>query len=230
MPRRLLPRSRSSLIGVAMVARTKEELLLLTQANQDQIKAFGVSKLSIFGSFARGRQGEESDVDVLVEFRPGRKTFDAFIHLALFLEDLFRRPVELVTPDSLSPYIGPHILSETEYLNFSAGVPTPYHQRGTVSDVTDSGLDKKDEFLHDETLKRAFVRSLEVIGEAAKQVPDGLKQKYSHVEWRAMAGMRDRLIHGYFGVDYNVVWDAVTNKVPVLHQEISEILQSEGTG
>jgi uncharacterized protein with HEPN domain len=91
------------------------------------------------------------------------------------------------------------------------------------------GLDK-DEFLHDETLKRAFVRSLEVIGEAAKQIPDGLKQKYSHVEWRAMAGMRDRLIHGYFGVDYDVVWDAVTNNVPALHQEISEILQSEGTG
>lgn len=137
--RQLRPRSRSSPIGVAMVARTKEELLLLIQANQDQIKAFGVSKLGIFGSFARGQQREESDVDVLVEFGPGRKTFDAFIHLALFLEDLFRRPVELVTPESLSPYIGPHILSETEYVNFSAGVPTPHHQRGTVSDATDSG-------------------------------------------------------------------------------------------
>ena len=89
------------------------------------------------------------------------------------------------------------------------------------------GLDQ-DEFLHDETLKRAFVRSLEVIGEATKQVPDDLKQKYSHIEWRAMAGMRDRLIHGYFGVDYDVVWDAVTSKVPTLHDEIQEILKSEG--
>jgi uncharacterized protein with HEPN domain len=88
----------------------------------------------------------------------------------------------------------------------------------------------KDEFLDNETLKRAFVRSLEVIGEATKQVPDGFKQKYSYVEWRAMAGMRDRLIHGYFGVDYEVVWDAVTNNVPALNQEIEEILRSEGTG
>jgi uncharacterized protein with HEPN domain len=74
------------------------------------------------------------------------------------------------------------------------------------------------------------VRSIEVIGEAAKQIPDALKQKYSHVEWRAMAGMRDRLIHGYFGVDYDVVWDAVTNNVPVLRREIEEILHSEGAG
>ena len=74
------------------------------------------------------------------------------------------------------------------------------------------------------------MRSLEVIGEAARHLPDAFKQKYGHVEWRAMPGMRDRLIHGYFGVDYDVVWDAVTNKVPALHQEIEGILRSENTG
>ena len=91
------------------------------------------------------------------------------------------------------------------------------------------GLDK-DVFLQDETLKRAFVRSLEVIGEATKQLPEDLKQKYGHVEWRAMAGMRDRLIHGYFGVDYDVVWDAVTVNLPALYREIEEILRRENTG
>jgi predicted nucleotidyltransferase len=111
-----------------MMAQTKEDLLTLIQAHQDQINAFGVSKLGIFGSFSRGQQGKESDVDKLVEFRPGCKTFDNFIHLALFLEDLFGRPVELVTPESLSPYIGPHILNETEYVYFSTGVSTPHHQ------------------------------------------------------------------------------------------------------
>lgn len=102
-----------------------------------------------------------------------------------------------------------HIIDETRYLTEQT-----------------QGL-AKDEFLHDETLKRAFVRSLEIIGEATKQIPDNLKQKYSHVEWRAMAGMRDRLIHGYFGVDYDIVWDAATNKVPALNREIEEILRSE---
>lgn len=71
------------------------------------------------------------------------------------------------------------------------------------------------------------MRSIEIIGEASKQIPDDVKQKYSHLEWRAMAGMRDRLIHAYFGVDYEIVWDVVINKVPTLHQEIKEIIEAE---
>jgi len=66
--------------------------------------------------------------------------------------------------------------------------------------------------LDDETLKRAFVRSIEIIGEAVKKIPSDFKQKYSHIEWRTMAGMRDKLIHDYFGIDYEIVWDVVTNK------------------
>jgi uncharacterized protein with HEPN domain len=84
-------------------------------------------------------------------------------------------------------------------------------------------------FLRDETLKRAFVRSLEIIGEAVKQSPDAVRERYSHLEWRAMAGMRDRLIHGYFGVDYDIVWDVVTTKIPVLQQAIEHILRQEDT-
>ncbi len=60
----------------------------------------------------------------------------------------------------------------------------------------------------DETLRRAFVRSLEIIGEA-KKVPDEFRATHSAVEWRAMAGMRDRLIPDYFGVDFELVWDVV---------------------
>jgi len=85
------------------------------------------------------------------------------------------------------------------------------------------GLDR-DTFLADETIKRAFVRSIEVIGEAVKQIPEATRQQYLRIEWRSIAGMRDRLIHGYFGVDYEIVWDAVTNKIPVLHQEVQEML------
>jgi uncharacterized protein with HEPN domain len=102
-----------------------------------------------------------------------------------------------------------HILDETEFLMDRA-----------------QGL-TRDQFMRDATLKRAFVRSLEVIGEASKQIPDEFKQKYPHLEWRAMAGMRDRLIHGYFGVDYEIVWDVVTNKIPLLHQAIKRIVEAE---
>ncbi len=101
-----------------MKVQTKERLLSLLLARQDHIRALGVRRLGLFGSFVRGQQGRESDVDVLVEFELGHKTFKNFIHLAFFLEELFGRQVELVTPEALSPYIGPHILREVEYVVF----------------------------------------------------------------------------------------------------------------
>jgi uncharacterized protein with HEPN domain len=83
---------------------------------------------------------------------------------------------------------------------------------------------KRDEFLANETLRRAFVRSLEIIGEAAKRVPAQFRTQYPTVEWRAMSGMRDRLIHDYFGVDYELVWDVVQNRIPELRRQIDSML------
>lgn len=95
----------------------------------------------------------------------------------------------------------------------------------TIYPMTSSNNLEKTRFMQDETLKRAYVRSIEVIGEAVKQLPDGLRQKHNTIEWRAMAGMRDRLIHNYFGVDYDIVWDVVINKIPILDAEIRLILK-----
>ena len=109
-----------------MAVQTKAQVLSLLQDHHQQISALGVRRLGLFGSFARAQQGNESDVDLLVEFRPGHKTFDTFMQLAFFLEELFSRRVELVTTESLSPYIGPHILREIEYVNFDTGL-SPAH-------------------------------------------------------------------------------------------------------
>ena len=85
----------------------------------------------------------------------------------------------------------------------------------------------RESFMQDETLKRAFVRSLEIVGEATKQMPAALKRKYPQVDWRGMAGMRDRLIHAYFAVNYKIVWDVATTEVPGLVEQVESIVRAE---
>ena len=92
----------------------KQELLAAITSNREVIKGYGVSNLGLFGSFSKGRFTETSDVDLLVEFIPEQKTFDNFMELSFFLEELLGRKVELVTPQSLSKFIAPHILKEVE--------------------------------------------------------------------------------------------------------------------
>jgi uncharacterized protein len=90
----------------------KEYVMARLRQAEPQIRSLGVRRLALFGSVARNEAGAESDVDVLVEFVPGQKSFDRVLALTDFLEGLLGRPVELVTTEALSPYIGPHILSE----------------------------------------------------------------------------------------------------------------------
>jgi uncharacterized protein with HEPN domain len=83
-----------------------------------------------------------------------------------------------------------------------------------------------DSFVRNPTLKRAFVRSLEVIGEASKKLPDDIKAMQPDIEWRKVTGMRDRLIHDYFGVDYTIVWDVATAKLPDLRSKLQVLLEA----
>jgi uncharacterized protein with HEPN domain len=80
-------------------------------------------------------------------------------------------------------------------------------------------------FMADETLKRAVVRSLEIIGEATKKIPADVKVQWNSIPWKNMAGMRDRLIHDYIGVNYAIVWDVMQNKIPDMQLQISWYIQ-----
>jgi len=100
--------------------KTKQDILMILRQNQVRLKALGVSRIGLFGSFVRGEQHPDSDIDLLVEFEMGRKTFDAFMELSFFLEEILHRKVEVITAESLSPYIGPHILKEVEYVALAA--------------------------------------------------------------------------------------------------------------
>lgn len=95
-----------------------------------------------------------------------------------------------------------------------------------ILSAIDANMSKED-LITDETLKRAVIRSLEIIGEASKKIPADFKLKWDTIQWKNMAGMRDRLIHDYMGVNYSIVWDVIRNKIPELHLQIVEVLNKE---
>lgn len=100
-----------------MAALTQQDVVSSVRQHRERIRGFGVTRLGLFGSFVRDEQHHDSDVDVLVEFLPGKKTFDNFLELCSFLEDLLGRRVEALTRESLSPHIGPRILDEVQYVS-----------------------------------------------------------------------------------------------------------------
>lgn len=95
---------------------------------------------------------------------------------------------------------------------------------GTRKITAYTGSLSKAAFLEDEKTIDAVVRNLEVIGEAVKNLPEDLRARHSAVEWKKIAGLRDILIHEYFGLDAEIVWDIVQNKVPALDREVRTML------
>lgn len=95
-------------------ATNRGEVIERCKRADAEIRALGVRRIALFGSMVRGEADADSDVDLLVEFEPGRKSFDRFLALSDLLERLLGRRVDLVTTEALSPYIGPHILAEAE--------------------------------------------------------------------------------------------------------------------
>ncbi len=96
--------------------RNKKDILLAIKRNQNKIESFGVKRLGLFGSYVRNEHNPQSDIDILVEFVHDLKTFDNFMRLSFLLEDILEHHIELVTTESLSPYIKPNIIKEVEYV------------------------------------------------------------------------------------------------------------------
>ncbi len=104
-----------------------------------------------------------------------------------------------------------------------------------IQDIYDSVVDIEnfikgmefEEFSINKKTVNAVTRSLEVIGEAAKKIPETLKKKYDHIPWKRMAGMRDKLIHEYFGVDIEILWEVIKDEIPTLKPAIKLMLDNE---
>lgn len=85
-----------------------------------------------------------------------------------------------------------------------------------------------EEFVEDDKTSSACIRKLEIVGEASKNIPQDLKEKYPHLPWREMAGMRDKIVHFYFGVDYEIVWKVIKERLPEIKTEMSRIIEELG--
>jgi uncharacterized protein with HEPN domain len=86
-----------------------------------------------------------------------------------------------------------------------------------------------DQVFIDKVLVKALERSIEIIGEAANKIDDEFKKDYPHIEWRKMAATRNQFIHHYFGIDYDIFWDIIENKIPDLHHFVKEILEGHSS-
>src|SRR6266545_434356 len=94
---------------------SRQEIMKIIRGHDDYLISHGVKRIGIFGSHARGNAREDSDIDLIVEFDEGRKTYDNFIDLCFFLEDLLGRKVDLLTQESISPIIRPYIERDAHY-------------------------------------------------------------------------------------------------------------------
>ena len=99
------------------------------------------------------------------------------------------------------------------------------HLRDAIDRILDYTAGGKSEFLEDTKTQDAVVRNLEILGEAAKNVSAALRQTHDNVPWRRLAGMRDKLIHEYFGVNLDIVWQVVEQELPTLRQQVDQILK-----
>jgi predicted nucleotidyltransferase len=95
-------------------ANSKRDVFDRISRLRPELRAHGVRRLALFGSFSRNAANANSDVDLIVEFQPARKTFDNFMAVCELLEESLQRKVEILTPEALSPHIGPRILQEAE--------------------------------------------------------------------------------------------------------------------
>lgn len=113
-------------------------------------------------------------------------------------------------------------MSERRDVDFLQDIKEAIHRIGIYKEKL-----SYEEFLQDTKTQDAVIRNLEIIGEATKNISDSIKDRYLQIPWKELAGIRDKLIHHYFGVNFDIVWNVIKAELPEIALEIEEIIKSE---
>ena len=204
-----------------------------------------IRRLSLFGSALRADFGPDSDIDMLIEYAPEAK-IDAFAILRQQADlcELIGRPVDLGTPQTLSPYIRQEVIESAEPLYDVDGIypsrskPMPkkpdkdrlrlLHMRDAAEKARRYAAGRtRADIEDDDMLESALVREVEVIGEAANHVSEETRALAPDIDWGDIVGMRNNLVHAYFKINYDVLWDVITYRLPPLITELNRLIEAK---
>ena len=205
----------------------REEVIIALNSRYPALRTlFGVKKIGIFGSLARGDDRPGSDIDIEVEFEQGSDTYRNYIGLTWYLEELLGgRRVDLVTTRVLEGYLHSDVTADHAEKN---------RDRVYISRMIEEMVfllhRKKNlgfrEFSHDDLMKRAAIRSLEIIGDGAFRTSETVKKAYPGIPWRELAGMKDRIAGMYFSPDWVLVWDILEAEIPAAEPRLRSVVAS----
>jgi hypothetical protein len=200
----------------------EEVLIALNEKFPAMKRLFGIKKIGIFGSFARGTLRPDSDIDIEVEFEKGSESWRNFIGLAGYLEALLGRKVDLVTKRVLDDFLTDDTATDRidrnrdrVYISRMAAELAFLIQRRKEMDYR--------AFSKDEVFKRASLRSIQVIGDCATLVSPGLRQAHPEVPWAELRELLTRFTPRYFTPDWVLVWDLIDTGIPGFEQKIRSI-------
>ncbi|HEC92255.1 MAG TPA: nucleotidyltransferase [Candidatus Atribacteria bacterium] len=108
-------KKRAKIKSVELEYLSKEKIFKIIRQHRRELKRYGVKRIGLFGSFVRGENKKESDIDIIVEFEKGRKNFDNFMNTVFLLEKLFGRDVDILTPESINKHLKSYIMKEAIY-------------------------------------------------------------------------------------------------------------------
>jgi uncharacterized protein with HEPN domain len=184
----------------------------------DHLKDYQPISVGIFGSFARGENTENSDIDILVKFKVV-PTLLTLIRIENELSEILGRKVDLITIGAIKNRKIENSIQKDDLTYIE-------HILDCIRKIKEfsEGLSFK-EFSKNELVQDAIIRNIEVIGEVSKKISTDTKQVNLDIPWKEIAGMRDKLIHDYLGVDNEVVWKTIQEDVPMLERQIKKFIE-----